>query len=368
MSSSSLARMRLATAARAAALTAAADFAQSAAGAPRDGHGDLSADGLAALPTANWPTNGGNLYNQRYSPLTAIDRANVARAQRRVARAAARLGHRAAVLGRSADRRLRRRRVRQHRRQRRVRDVDRHRRDPLAVRSAVRIRTSPRSAAAGTTRASRSARTRSSSGGSTAGSSRSTARPGKPVWAIQAERWQENFSITAAPALLRRHGHHRVSPAAIAARAAASRPTTPRTAVCSGPSTRSPAPASPVTRPGRRTTTRGSTAAASIWQTPAVDPELGLIYFSTGNAGPDYNGAFARRRQPLRGVDASRSSGDRQVPLALPAGASRHLGLRRGQSRRPDGRERRRPRRARRSPKSARPAGPTSSTARPASR
>ena len=30
---------------------------------------------------------------------------------------------------------------------------------------------------------------------------------------------------------------------------------------------------------------------APIWQTPAVDPELGLLYFSTGNAGPDLNGS-----------------------------------------------------------------------------
>ena len=30
---------------------------------------------------------------------------------------------------------------------------------------------------------------------------------------------------------------------------------------------------------------------ASVWQTPAVDPDLGLMYFSTGNPGPDYNGA-----------------------------------------------------------------------------
>jgi alcohol dehydrogenase (cytochrome c) len=29
---------------------------------------------------------------------------------------------------------------------------------------------------------------------------------------------------------------------------------------------------------------------AAVWQTPAVDPELGLLYFSTGNAGPDYGG------------------------------------------------------------------------------
>jgi quinohemoprotein ethanol dehydrogenase len=30
---------------------------------------------------------------------------------------------------------------------------------------------------------------------------------------------------------------------------------------------------------------------ASIWQTPAVDPDLGLLYFSTGNAGATYNGS-----------------------------------------------------------------------------
>ena len=29
---------------------------------------------------------------------------------------------------------------------------------------------------------------------------------------------------------------------------------------------------------------------ASVWQTPAVDPELGLIYFSTSNPGPVLNG------------------------------------------------------------------------------
>jgi len=29
----------------------------------------------------------------------------------------------------------------------------------------------------------------------------------------------------------------------------------------------------------------------TVWQTPAVDPALGLIYFSTGNPSPDFNGA-----------------------------------------------------------------------------
>ncbi len=31
---------------------------------------------------------------------------------------------------------------------------------------------------------------------------------------------------------------------------------------------------------------------APVWQTPAIDPDLGMIYFSTGNAGPDMNGAI----------------------------------------------------------------------------
>jgi len=31
---------------------------------------------------------------------------------------------------------------------------------------------------------------------------------------------------------------------------------------------------------------------APIWNTPALDPQLGLIYFATGNCGPDYDGSL----------------------------------------------------------------------------
>ena len=31
---------------------------------------------------------------------------------------------------------------------------------------------------------------------------------------------------------------------------------------------------------------------APVWQTPSIDPDLGMVYFSTGNAGPDLNGAI----------------------------------------------------------------------------
>ena len=73
---------------------------------------------------------------------------------------------------------------------------------------------------------------------------------------------------------------------------------------------------------------------ATVWQTPAVDPELGLIYFSTGNPGPRLQRRRARRRQPVLGVDRRARRAHRTIPLALPRGAPRPLGLRRAESRR----------------------------------
>lgn len=41
--------------------------------------------------------------------------------------------------------------------------------------------------------------------------------------------------------------------------------------------------------PGTDHSTRGG---ATIWNTPALDPDLGLVYFVTGNCGPDYDGSM----------------------------------------------------------------------------
>ena len=46
--------------------------------APASAAADFSGATLTAHPTSSWPTNGGNLFNQRYSPLKAITRDNVA--------------------------------------------------------------------------------------------------------------------------------------------------------------------------------------------------------------------------------------------------------------------------------------------------
>ena len=44
--------------------------------------------------------------------------------------------------------------------------------------------------------------------------------------------------------------------------------------------------------PGRPAPTTAMRGGASIWNTPALDPELGLVYFATGNCGPDYDGSM----------------------------------------------------------------------------
>ena len=74
---------------------------------------------------------------------------------------------------------------------------------------------------------------------------------------------------------------------------------------------------------------------APVWQTPAVDPELGLLYFSTGNASPDLDGSRRAGDNLFAASIVAARRQDGRVPLALPAGAPRHLGLRRAEPRRP---------------------------------
>ncbi|MBV9248353.1 MAG: PQQ-binding-like beta-propeller repeat protein [Acetobacteraceae bacterium] len=39
-------------------------------------------------------------------------------------------------------------------------------------------------------------------------------------------------------------------------------------------------------------TTHAMRGGASIWNTPSLDPELGIVYFAVGNCGPDYDGSM----------------------------------------------------------------------------
>jgi quinohemoprotein ethanol dehydrogenase len=113
---------------------------------------------------------------------------------------------------------------------------------------------------------------------------------GQVVWSTQAERWQEGFSITSAPLVYGGLVITGFSGAEYGIRGRVkafnaddgSLAWTFYTIPGPGEFGHDTWPAdSDVWMDG----------GGSVWQTPAVDPELGLIYFSTGNPGPDYNGA-----------------------------------------------------------------------------
>jgi alcohol dehydrogenase (cytochrome c) len=53
-----------------------------------------------------------------------------------------------------------------------------------------------------------------------------------------------------------------------------------------------PAPSEPGGDSWPAGTDHYSRGGASIWNTPALDPQLGLVYFAVGNCGPDYDGSM----------------------------------------------------------------------------
>lgn len=118
-------------------------------------------------------------------------------------------------------------------------------------------------------------------------------KSGKPVWSIQAERWQEGYTITAAPLYF----DGRV----IVGFAGGENGTRGRLKAYDAESGRLMWTFFTIPGPGEighETWPQDNDAwkhgGASIWQTPAVDQELGLVYFSTGNPGPDFNGRIRR--------------------------------------------------------------------------
>jgi alcohol dehydrogenase (cytochrome c) len=114
-------------------------------------------------------------------------------------------------------------------------------------------------------------------------------RTGAVAWSTQAERWQDGFVITAAPlyydglVITGFAGGDRATRGRLKAFSARDGSLKWTFYTIPGPG-----------EPGHETWPQDNDAwkygGASIWQTPAVDPELGLVYFSTSNPGPDLNG------------------------------------------------------------------------------
>jgi alcohol dehydrogenase (cytochrome c) len=115
-------------------------------------------------------------------------------------------------------------------------------------------------------------------------------KTGKPVWSIQAERWQEGLTITSAPLYYDGMVITGFAGAELGVRGRVKAYDADDGSLLW----------TFYTIPGPGEIGHDSWPAdsdawmyggATVWQTPAVDPELGLLYFSTGNPGPDFNGA-----------------------------------------------------------------------------
>ena len=118
-------------------------------------------------------------------------------------------------------------------------------------------------------------------------------KSGEPVWSTQAERWQNGYTITAAPLyyngmiIVGIAGGENGTRGRVKAYDAKDGHLIWTFYTIPGPG-----------EFGHDTWPQDNEAwlhgGATVWQTPAVDPELGLIYFTTGNPGPDFNGRIRR--------------------------------------------------------------------------
>ena len=112
---------------------------------------------------------------------------------------------------------------------------------------------------------------------------------GKVVWSIQAERWQDGFTITTAPLYYDGLVITGFAGAEFGVRGRVKAYNAKNgSLVWTFYTIPGAGELGHDTWPGNNEVWRNG--GATVWQTPALDPELGLIYFSTGNAGPDFNG------------------------------------------------------------------------------
>jgi alcohol dehydrogenase (cytochrome c) len=248
----------------------------------------FSARQLTALPTTGWITNGGNVYNQRYSPLTQIDRSNVASLKPRWRTSLNGSGSASKYSGQG---------------------------QPLVYDGVIYMVTGADDVFAvavetGQILWSYEAKLDENINTVCCGwSSRGVGmgdgkiyvgqldgklvaldqRSGAVEWSVQAERWQDGYPITSAPlyydglVITGFAGGDRATRGRLKAFDATNGALRWTFYTIPGPGER-----------GHDTWPQDNDAwqygGASIWQTPAVDPELGLVYFSTSNPGPDLNG------------------------------------------------------------------------------
>ena len=249
----------------------------------------FSGQSLTELPTSNWPTNGGDWYNRRYSPLDAINRDNVGQLKG---------VWRARLDGSGVDTKYS------------------GEAQPIVHNGVVYVITGADDVFAISVETGERLWTYQANldqtidtvccGWTSRGVAIGDGRvylgqldgklvaldqlSGEVVWSTQAERWEEGYSITSAPLYYDGLVVTGFAGAEYGIRGRVKAfDATDGTPVWTFYTIPGPGEVGHETWPQDNEIWQHG--GASVWQTPAVDPELGLIYFSTGNPGPDFSGA-----------------------------------------------------------------------------
>jgi quinohemoprotein ethanol dehydrogenase len=248
----------------------------------------FTAQELTALPTDKWVTNGGNLYNQRYAPLDKINTSNVAQLK----------GKWTAHLGSGLDFKYS------------------GEASPIVYEGVMYVITGADDVLALDAKTGetiweyRSQLSQEISTVCCGWTSRGVAvgdgkvfvgqldaklvaldqKTGKVVWTTQLDQWEKGHTITSAPLYYDGKVYTGISGGEFGVRG--------RVTAFDAGSGREiwrfytiPGPGETGHETWPQDNNLWLTGGATVWQTPAVDPELGLLYFSTGNAAPDYDGS-----------------------------------------------------------------------------
>jgi alcohol dehydrogenase (cytochrome c) len=249
----------------------------------------FSGDELKAFPTDGWITNGGNVYNQRYSPLNQINRDNVSELK---AVWRARLDGSGAGPQHSGEA------------------------QPIVYDGVVYIVTGDNDVFAISVETGErlwkyqanldpeisTACCSWTSRGLGLGDGKIFVgqldgklvaldqKSGEPVWSVQSESWQAGYTITSAPLY-----YDGMVITGFAGAEYGTRGRVKAYDATDGSHRWTFYPVPEPGQPGSETWPSDNDAwkngGGTVWQTPAVDPDLGLIYFHTANPGPDFNGS-----------------------------------------------------------------------------
>ena len=116
-------------------------------------------------------------------------------------------------------------------------------------------------------------------------------KTGKEVWKTPIENWQNGYGVTAAPLYYEGIVYSGMTGGEFGVRG---RETAldAKTGKILWRAYTLPAPGEVGSDSWPAETSHAMRGGASIWNTPALDPALGLAYFATGNCGPDYDGSM----------------------------------------------------------------------------